>query len=175
MYIVQRSFEGDELSFLYCSLLIFLDSILYGLMALIVTKVTLLMIMMVMLSTPGKVWKSKKSLHAQKHVQLLNHMRQASRLDGGMRGGAGAKRQGHLAAQGEDRGIVIRDLRKEYRLSRGRARVALKVPAWLLRLSGQRIIVMCCSLSRGSTPPSKRARSRLCWGTTGLARVPRSA
>ena len=97
-------------------------------MALIVTKVILLMIMMVMLSTPGKVWKSKKSLHAQKHVQLLNHMRQASRLDGGMRGGKGAQRHGHLAAQGEDRGIVIRDLRKEYRLSRGRARVALKVP-----------------------------------------------
>ena len=175
MNIVQRSFEGDELSFLYCSLLIILDSILYGLMALIVTKVILLMIMMVMLSTPGKVWKSKKSLHAQKHVQLLNHMRQASRLDGGMRGGKGAQRQGHLAAQGEDRGIVIRDLRKEYHLSRGRARVALKVPAWLLRLSGQRIIVMCCSLSRGSTPPSKRARSRLCWATTGLARAPRSA
>ena len=97
-------------------------------MALIVTKVILLMIMMVMLSTPGKVWKSKKSLHAQKHVQLLNNMRQASRLDGGMRGGAGAQLQDHLAAQGEDRGIVIRDLRKEYRLSRGRARVALKVP-----------------------------------------------
>ena len=55
-------------------------------------------------------------------------MRQASHLDGGLRGGAGAQRQGHLAAQGEDRGIVIRDLRKEYRLSRGRARVALKVP-----------------------------------------------
>ena len=55
-------------------------------------------------------------------------MRQASRLDGGMRGDAVAKHQGHLAAQGEDRGIVIRDLRKEYRLSRGRARVALKVP-----------------------------------------------
>ena len=47
MYIVQRSFEGDELSFLYCSLLIILDSILYGLMALIVTKVILLMIMVI--------------------------------------------------------------------------------------------------------------------------------
>ena len=85
-----------------------------------------------------------KKVYTHKNT-FLNYLRQASNLDGGMQGGRGAKRQGHLAAQGEDRGIVIRDLRKEYRLSRGRARVALKVPAWLLRLSGQRNIVMCCS------------------------------
>ena len=40
--IVNFSLEGDELSFLYCFLIIFLDSIIYGLLALIVTKVSFL-------------------------------------------------------------------------------------------------------------------------------------
>ena len=43
---------------------------------------------------------------------------QVSRLDGGIGGGKAKKQKGHFAAQAEDRGIVIRDLRKEYRLAR---------------------------------------------------------
>ena len=61
-----------------------------------------------------------------KSFQFLLNPNQISRLDGGIGGGKATKQKDHLAAQAEDRGIVIRDLRKEYRLSRGRARVALK-------------------------------------------------
>ena len=174
MYIVQRSFEGDELSFLYCSLLIILDSILYGLMALIVTKVILLMIMMVMLSTPGKVWKSKKKFTCTKTRSAPQSYAP------GKPPGRRYARWCRCKAPGPPCRTRRRPRHCDSRPEEG-------VPplqgqgqggaqgTWLLRLSGQRIIVMCCSLSRGSTPPSKRARSRLCWGTTGLARVPRSA
>ena len=48
----------------------------------------------------------------------IHNRMQVSRLDGGIGGGKATKQRGHLAAQSEDRGIVIRDLRKEYRLAR---------------------------------------------------------